>query len=169
MQTKTLTLTERGTTPIVMMTTDIQIDYENPWIYNGKPFLSEDIGEHYGFVYCITNVLTGRRYIGRKYFWSLRKPRGKSRRVKSESDWKKYYGSSDELNQERQRIGNDAFRREILSVHEKKSWVNFEETRQLFLNNVLSEALTDGTPRYYNSNILGRYMRKDYYVGTDGE
>ena len=36
-------------------------------------FLSEDIGEHYGFVYCITNVLTGRRYIGRKYFWSLRK------------------------------------------------------------------------------------------------
>ena len=59
-------------------------------------FLSEDIGEHYGFVYCITNVLTGRRYIGRKYFWSLRKPRGKSRRVKSESDWKKYYGSSDE-------------------------------------------------------------------------
>ena len=96
MQTKTLTLTERGTTPIVMMTTDIQIDYENPWIYNGKPFLSEDIGEHYGFVYCITNVLTGRRYIGRKYFWSLRKPRGKSRRVKSESDWKKYYGSSDE-------------------------------------------------------------------------
>ena len=38
-----------------------------------SPFLSEDIGEHYGFVYCITNVLTGRRYIGRKYFWSLRK------------------------------------------------------------------------------------------------
>ena len=50
----------------------------------------------------------------RKYFWSFRKPRGKSRRVKSESDWKKYYGSSDELNQERKRIGNDAFRREIL-------------------------------------------------------
>ena len=97
-------------------------------------------------------------------------PRGKSRRVKSESDWKKYYGSSDELNQERKRIGNDAFRREILSLHEKKSWVNFEETRQLFLNNVLSEVLTDGTPRYYNSNILGRYMRKDYYVtGTSGQ
>ena len=24
------------------------------------------------------------------------------------------------------------------------------------------EALDDGTPMYYNSNILGRYMRKDY-------
>jgi hypothetical protein len=31
------------------------------------------------------------------------------------------------------------------------------------LNNVLSEALDDGTPRYYNSNILGRYYRKDYF------
>ena len=138
-------------------------DYENPWIFNGAPFLSEDIDDLYGFVYRITNLQNGREYIGRKYFWSFRKPRGKSRRVKSESDWKKYYGSSDELNQERERIGNHAFRREILSLHEKKSWVNFEETRQLFLNNVLSEALTDGTPKYYNSNILGRYMRKDYY------
>ena len=151
------------------MTTEKQTDYENPWIFNGHPFLSEDINDYFGFVYRITNLQSDRAYIGRKYFWQYRKPRGKSRRVKSESDWKKYYGSSDELNQERQRIGNDAFRREILSVHEKKSWVNFEETRQLFLNNVLSEALTDGTPRYYNSNILGRYMRKDYYVGTDGE
>ena len=33
----------------------------------------------------------------------------------------------------------------------------------LFLNNVLSESLDDGTPKYYNSNILGRYYRKDYY------
>ena len=145
-------------------------DYENPWYFEGSPFLSEDINDLYGFVYRITNLQNGRQYIGRKYFWSFRKPRGKSRRVKSESDWKKYYGSSDELNRERQRIGNNAFRREILSLHEKKSWVNFEETRQLFLNNVLSEALTDGTPRYYNSNILGRYMRKDYYVtGTSGQ
>ena len=143
-------------------------DYENPWYFEGSPFVSEDINDLYGFVYRITNLQNGREYIGRKYFWSFRKPRGKSRRVKSESDWKKYYGSSDELNQERERIGNDAFRREILSLHEKKSWVNFEETRQLFLNNVLSEALTDGTPKYYNSNILGRYMRKDYYAGANG-
>ena len=145
-------------------------DYENPWIFNGAPFLSEDIDDLYGFVYRITNLQNGREYIGRKYFWSFRKPRGKSRRVKSESDWKKYYGSSDELNEERKSLGDSVFRREILSVHKKKSWVNFEETRQLFLNNVLSEALTDGTPKYYNSNILGRYMRKDYYVtGTSGQ
>ena len=140
------------------------VDYENPWIFEGSPFLSENINDLYGFVYRITNLQSGKSYIGRKYFWQYRKPRGKSRRVKSESDWKKYYGSSDELNEERRRLGNNIFfKREILSVHESKGKVNFEETRQLFLHNVLTESLTDGTPAYYNSNILGRYYRKDYF------
>ena len=141
----------------------MEVDYENPWTYEGSPFLSENIDGMYGFVYRITNLQSGKQYIGRKYFWQHRKPRGKSRRVKSESNWKKYYGSSDELNEERSKIGNDSFRREILSVHPTPGRVNFEETRQLFLNNVLTEALDNGTPAYYNSNILGRYYRKDYF------
>jgi len=145
------------------MTTERQTDYENPWIFNGTPFLSEDINGMHGFVYCITNTLSGKRYIGRKYFWQLRKPRGGGRRVKSESDWKKYYGSSAELTEERKRLGNHVFKRYILSLHKTKGLVNFEETRQLFLNNVLTEAMSDGTPAFYNSNILGRYMRKDYF------
>ncbi len=53
--------------------------------------------------------------------------------------------------------------REIISLHKTLGKVNYEETRQLFLNNVLMESLADGTPLYYNSNILGRYMKKDYY------
>ena len=140
------------------------VDYENPWTFNGSPFVSEDINGMYGFVYRITNLESGKQYIGRKYFWQHRKPRGKSRRVKSESNWKKYYGSSDELNEERSRLGNNTFfRREILSVHETKGRTNYEETRQLFLHDVLTASLTDGTPAYYNSNILGRYYRKDYF------
>ena len=140
-----------------------EIDYENPWIFEGQPFLSENIGDSFGFVYCITNILTGKRCIGRKYFHQLRKPRGGGRRVKSESDWKKYYGSSAELTADRKEFGNLAFKRDILSLHKSKGLTNFEETRQLFLNNVLTEAMSDGTPAYYNSNILGRYMRKDYF------
>ena len=58
--------------------------------------------------------------------------------------------------------GKDNFRREIISLHETLGKVNYEETKQLFLHNVLMEALDDGRPMYYNSNILGRYMRKDY-------
>ena len=145
------------------MTTEKQTDYENPWIFDGHPFLSEDINGMHGFVYCITNTLNGKRYIGRKYFYQLRKPRGGGRRVKSESDWKKYYGSSAELTEDRKQYGNLVFKRDILSLHKSKGLVNFEETRQLFLNNVLTEAMSDGTPAFYNSNILGRYMRKDYF------
>ena len=142
--------------------TDKNIDYENPWIYEGNPFTSDDIGDYYGFVYRITNTTTQKSYIGRKYFVQKRKPKGGKRKVTSESDWKKYYGSSDDLKQDIRRDGKNSFRREIISLHTTLGKVNYEETRQLFLNNVLTEALDDGTPKYYNSNILGRYMRKDY-------
>ena len=137
--------------------------YENPWLYNEQIFDSDLIGDYYGFVYLITGEQTGRRYIGRKYFWQKRKPRtGSMRRVTSESDWKKYYGSCPELKEDIKQFGKLNFKREILSLHKTKGLVNFEETKQLFLNNVLSESLDDGRPLYYNSNILGRYMRKDY-------
>ena len=147
---------------VVMTMTDIPTDYENPWVYNNTTFTSNDIGNFFGFVYRITNLQTGKQYIGRKYFYQFRKPRGKSRKVKSESDWKKYYGSSKELDQDRKSLGNSSFKREIISLHTTKGWVNYEETRQLFLNNVLSEQL-NGESKFYNSNILGRYMKKDYY------
>ena len=139
-----------------------EVDYENPWIYEGRPFTSDDIGDYYGFVYRITNTTNEKSYIGRKYFVQKRKPRGGKRRVTSESDWKRYFGSSVELIQDIKRIGRNFFRREILSLHTTLGKVNYEETKQLFLHNVLMEALDDGTPKYYNSNILGRYMRKDY-------
>ena len=138
------------------------MSYENPWIFKGQPFLSEDIGDKFGFVYLITNTQNNRQYIGRKYFWSFRKPPGKKRKVKQESDWQKYYGSCPELKDDIKKYGKEFFSREILSLHVTKGICNFEETKQLFLNNVLSESLDDGSPAYYNSNILGRYMRKDY-------
>ena len=138
------------------------VDYENPWYYKGTAFTSADIGDFFGYVYLITNNTTGKKYIGRKYFVQKRKPRGGKRRVTSESDWKKYYGSSPELKADVKKYGKLNFKREIISLHETLGKVNYEETKQLFLNNVLIEALDDGTPAYYNSNILGRYMRKDY-------
>jgi len=138
------------------------MSYDNPWRHDGKIFDSDDICDNYGFVYCITNQSNGRSYIGRKYFWSFRKPPGKKRKVKQESDWKKYYGSCPELKEDIKKYGKEIFSREILSLHATKGTCNYEETKQLFLNNVLSEALDNGMPAYYNSNILGRYMRKDY-------
>ena len=140
--------------------------YDNPWTFNGDIFTTVDIKEYYGFVYCITNTIINRQYIGRKYFWAFRTPKGKKRKVKSESDWKKYYGSCPELKEEIRQFGKQNFSRTILSLHHTKGKTNYEETRQLFKNKVLTEQLDDGTPKYYNSNILSRYFRKDYY-GTD--
>ena len=145
----------------------IDVDYENPWFFEGVPFLSENINDNFGFVYLITNIQNNRKYIGRKYFWSFRTPKGKKRKVKSESDWKKYYGSCPELKEDIEQFGRQNFSRIILSLHKTKGKTNFEETRRLFTNNVLTEALDDGTPAWYNSNILNRYFRKDYYGNTD--
>ena len=138
-------------------------DYENPWTYQGSTFTSADINDFFGFVYRITNLQNGRKYIGREYFAQRRKLRGSRRKRTSESDWKAYYGSSKELTEDRKLLGSNCFKREILSLHTTKGQVNFEETKQLFLHNVLTETVDGITPLYYNSNILGRYMRKDYF------
>ena len=111
---------------------------------HGTSFNSDDVGDYFGFVYEITNLLNGRRYIGRKYFWSFRTPKGKKRKVKQESDWKKYYGSCPELKEDIIKLGKQNFSRSIISLHKTKGKTNFEETRQLFGNNVLTEPLTTG-------------------------
>lgn len=142
------------------------MSYENPWKYGSRDFDSDDIGEYFGFVYLISNKANQRKYVGRKYFWSYRTPPGKKRKVKQESDWKKYYGSCPELKEDIKKYGKENFSREILSLHKTKGQCNYEETRQLFSYNVLTESLDNGDPAYYNSNILGRYMRKDYFYGN---
>ena len=129
----------------------------------GTVFDGSLIRDNWGFVYKITNQSNERQYIGRKYFWQKRKPKGGKRRVTSESDWKRYYGSCPELKDDIKLFGKECFTREILSLHRTPGRVNYEETRQLFLHDVLTEALDNGTPAYYNSNILGRYYRKDYF------
>ena len=147
------------------MSTDI--DYGNPWFYNGVPFTSSDIQDHFGFVYLIQNTINGRKYIGRKYFWQFKTPKGKKRKVKSESDWKNYYGSCPELKEDIEKFGRENFSRTIISLHKTKGKTNYEETRQLFINNVLTESLDGELPLFYNSNILSRYYRKDYYGNRD--
>jgi hypothetical protein len=142
-------------------------NYTNPWYYNEQVFNSGDIGDYFGFVYLITNKTNSRKYIGRKYFWQFRTPKGKKRKVKSESNWKDYYGSCPELKEDIEKFGRENFSRTILSLHKTKGKTNYEETRQLFVNNVLTEGLDDGTPAWYNSNVLSRYFRKDYYDRDD--
>jgi len=134
------------------------VSYENPWIFDEVIFDSEDINKYVGFVYCIVNLIDGRKYIGRKYFHSIRKVKGKSRRQKKESDWKDYYGSSKELLTDVEKHGIINFKRIMLSLHTTRGDVNYEEVKQQFLNNVLE------SDKYYNDNINGKWMRKPQHI-----
>ena len=110
------------------MSTDI--DYENPWIYLDRPFTGSDVGDYFGFVYLITNLTNQRQYIGRKYFWSFRTPKGKKRKVKQESDWKKYYGSCPELKEDIEKIGKENFKKKypLTTQNKRKNKLRRNET-----------------------------------------
>lgn len=141
------------------------LTYDNPWLFNNEPFDTDQIGKFEGFVYCITNKINSKRYIGRKYFYTIRKVRGKKKRVRSESDWKKYYGSSKELLTDVEKYGIMEFERRILSLHVTRGDCNYEEVKQQFLNNVLEE---EG---WYNENINGKWhrIRKHIFEGREVE
>jgi len=122
------------------------------WTYQGQPFTSDMIGDNIGFVYQITNLDNGKKYIGKKWFWSTRKLpplKGKTRKriVKKESDWQKYYGSSDEVKMLVEQHGEDNFEREILRLCKTKGECTYYETKFQFDFDVL---LRDD---YYNEFI----------------
>ena len=109
--------------------------------------IPDDIEEYVGFVYTITNNINHKYYIGQKKFWSkvtLPPLKGKSRKrhkVK-ESDWKKYYGSSNELLEDIKKYGKENFTRSISKNLKSKSKMNYEETWQQFKNSVLFDKMS---------------------------
>ena len=134
------------------------MSYENPWLYNEKVFESEDINDYFGFCYLLTDLENGKQYIGRKYFYSIRKKKGIRKKVRSESDWKSYYSSSKKVQQIVKESGPNRFKREILSLYIKKGQVNYNETKLLFQHNVLEAKDDNGEKLYYNDNIMNRYF-----------
>ena len=134
------------------------MSYENPWLYNDKVFESEDINDYFGFCYLLTDLENGKQYIGRKYFYSIRKKKGIRKKVRSESDWKSYYSSSKKVKQMVLESGHNRFKREILSLYLKKGQVNYNETKLLFQHNVLEARDENGEKLYYNDNIMNRYF-----------
>ena len=134
------------------------MSYENPWLYNDKIFESEDIKDYFGFCYLLTDLENGKQYIGRKYFYSIRKKKGIRKKVRSESDWKSYYSSSKKVQKIVQESGSNRFKREILSLYIKKGQVNYNETKLLFNHNVLEAVNHRGEKLYYNDNIMNRYF-----------
>jgi len=122
------------------------------WTYQGQPFTSDMIGDYVGFVYQITNLQNDKKYIGKKWFWSTKKLpplKGKKRKrtVKKESDWQKYFGSSEEVKLLVEQHGHDNFKREILRLCSTKGECTYYEAKYQFDLDVL---LRDD---YYNEFI----------------
>jgi len=117
------------------------MDYENPWIYQDKVFTLEQISDIIGFVYKITNLNDGRFYIGKKLFTraGYKTIKKKKKKIRVESDWKNYYSSSEELNEDVQKLGKNMFRREILKLCKSKSECTYYEAKYQFELNVLIE------------------------------
>jgi hypothetical protein len=133
--------------------------YENPWLFNNAPFTEDMVGESYGFVYLILCKTTGKKYVGRKYFYSKRKRKKKdTRRTTSGSDWQEYYGSSDELLALVEQYGKHNFVRKILSLHKTAGDTNIAEVKEQFKRNVLED------DTYLNSNINGKWRKPPQHI-----
>jgi len=124
------------------------------WLYNDNLF--EDIADYVGFVYLITNLQNGRKYIGKKnfYFSKTRTVKGKKKRTKVESDWKEYFGSNKELLEDVEKLGKENFKREIVRLCKSKGEFGYWEAKLQFENNVLE------SNDYYNTWIMVRVHKK---------
>lgn len=121
------------------------------WSFNGK-IVTVAPEEYESFVYLITNLVSGRKYIGKKTLWSRTTlpplvGQKKKRKVVKPSDWLRYYGSSAELQGDVETLGKDSFKREILHWCVTRSDASYMEIKEQLARDVL---LSDD---YYNSWI----------------
>ena len=121
------------------------------WLYENKEY-DETPEEYQGFVYEIEELSTGKKYIGKKNFWRpkiLPKNSKRTRRVRTrvESDWKKYFGSSKEVQALVESNGESNYQRRILRLCKTKGEMSYYEAKEQFVNDVL---LSDD---YYNEFI----------------
>ena len=130
------------------------------WHYKGEVYnpTEEDLKEWMGFIYVITDLSNNKMYVGKKQFWSkktLPPLKGKTRKRRSivESDWRKYYGSSDLVKQLLNEHGEQNFHREIIYFGKTKGELGYVEAKEQFDRNVLLD------DRYYNGIINCRIHR----------
>lgn len=147
------------------------------WIYQNKVIdsLEKFPKGTYGFIYKITCLDTGQFYIGRKNLYSERTKlltkkelvehtgKGKKptkKKIITESDWKAYFSSNNILKGMVKKLGQNAFKREIIDLCYSKKETTYKEMKHQCILNVLEN------DKSLNDNILGKFFKKDIYDGS---
>jgi hypothetical protein len=128
------------------------------WFYHNtaEEFKEEHIADNIGYVYLITHIQTGKKYVGKKLFTKAgyRQIKGKKKKVRKASDWLEYWGSNTELQADVKREGEDKFTREILHLCKTRSECNYLELREQMDRRVLESS------QYYNSWVSAKITKK---------
>lgn len=134
----------------------IDTDYENPWYYKGEIFNSTNINGAHGMIYLIEEISTGRLYIGQKQLWT-KKPRmvnKKKKMIKAESDWKKYFSSSNYIIEKVEKEGSSDFKRYVIALVSSDGMLNYLEMKIQMDVRVLENA-----DKFINGYIGGKISR----------
>jgi hypothetical protein len=145
------------------------------WLYNNEVIETiENIPANtFGFIYITTHIPSGMAYIGKKSLYhnvkrkltkkELAEQTGRGRKsttetIQKESDWKVYYGSEDFIKQRIKEKKQDEFKREIIHFVENKKMLTYFECKYQFMYSVIENE------NYLNSNILGKFYKKDFAI-----
>lgn len=119
-------------------------------------FIVED---WFGFIYRIVDTDNNKHYVGKKQFFSHRTKKVANRKNKKhflvESNWKKYTGSSTNVNEAIETKGKDKFVFIIESLHSSKSSLHYAEVKLQIDDDVLRARHPNGDRKFYNGVISG--------------
>jgi hypothetical protein len=136
------------------------------WFYKGKVLTDEMIPDKSaGFIYKLTYIPTGQRYIGRKLLTKAhrRQKNKKIIRTRVESDWREYWSSSPDVKQLIEEQGADKFVREVLVFAQSKGQLNYLEEKFLYCVGALE------SNDWLNSNIRAKMFKRNILNKLDME
>ena len=131
----------------------------NNWKYHDKEILTEDdipVDKAIGFIYIITQISTGRRYLGRKLLTksSSKQVGGVKKKTRKASDWREYWSSSPKIKEWiKEAGGTDDFKREIILFVTSKGMLAYGEEACLYIVGALE------SDKWINDNIRSRIYR----------